>query len=262
MNYTKLKPPFGWVGGKSKLAKDIVALIPEYRLYIEVFGGALNVLYAKEKPTLTKGAEVINDVNGELINLHKIIQKRPQTLSLFLNKLLIGRDIFNDIKNFAYKPRSDIERASWYFYQISQSFGAKGDSFAMSAKSRKPKNIYKDFSKWSERLKGVTIENMSFEKLITQYDNVDAFFYCDPPYVMTESYYKNIGVFGRDEHILLAEKLKSIKGKFLVSYNDCKLIRELYTDFKIVETKEINYLLGQNSSGKKKSVREIFIMNY
>ncbi|MGE4517324.1 MAG: DNA adenine methylase, partial [Arcobacteraceae bacterium] len=49
MQSTKLKAPFGWVGGKSKLAKDIVALIPEHKMYVEVFGGALSVLYAKEK---------------------------------------------------------------------------------------------------------------------------------------------------------------------------------------------------------------------
>lgn len=50
MNTTnkQLKAPFGWVGGKSKLAKDIVAAMPDHRLYVEVFGGALNVLYAKQ----------------------------------------------------------------------------------------------------------------------------------------------------------------------------------------------------------------------
>jgi len=220
------------------------------------------VLYAKEKPTSNKEAEVVNDINGELINLHRIIQKRPQTLSLFLDKLLVSREIFDKIKKNDYKPRSDIERASYFFYLIAQSFGAKGDNFAMSAKSKKPKNIHKDFTKWSNRLKGVTIENMSFERLLKTYDKEDAFFYCDPPYVSTETYYKNIGEFGRDEHILLSQLLKNIKGKFLLSYNDCDLVRELYADFKIMQTKEINYLLGQNSSGKKKSVKEILIMNY
>jgi DNA adenine methylase len=262
MKNTTLKPSFGWVGGKSKLAKDIVDLMPEHRVYIEVFGGALNVLYAKEKPKANKKAEVVNDINGELINLHRVMQKRPQTLSLFLSKLLVSREIFNNIKNFSYKPRNDIERASYYFYLISQSFGAKGESFAMSAKSKKPKNIYKDFTKWSERLKGVVIENMSFERLLKEYDKEDAFFYCDPPYVSTESYYKNIGSFGKNEHILLNDKLKNLKGKFLLSYNDCELIRELYKDFKIIKSKEINYLLGQNMHNKKKSVQEIFIMNY
>ena len=56
----------------------------------------------------------------------------------------------------------------------------------MAVKSgRKPKNIYRNFKLISERLKGVTIENMSFNKLIPLYDKDDAFFYVDPSYVST-----------------------------------------------------------------------------
>lgn len=76
MNTTTLKPPFTRIGGKSRLAKDIVALIPnDHRLYVEVFGGALNVFYAKEPPINAKQAEMVNDINGQLINLHRVIQK-------------------------------------------------------------------------------------------------------------------------------------------------------------------------------------------
>lgn len=77
MQTTKIKAPFWWVGGKSKLAKDIVDLIPQdHRKYVEVFGGALSVLYAKEKSKL----EVVNDINSELVNLHRAIRTNPQTL--------------------------------------------------------------------------------------------------------------------------------------------------------------------------------------
>jgi len=41
INTTTIKPPHGWVGGKSKLAKQIVTLIPQkHNLFVEVFGGA------------------------------------------------------------------------------------------------------------------------------------------------------------------------------------------------------------------------------
>ena len=258
MKTTKLKAPFGWVGGKSKLAKDIVSLIPnDHKLYVEVFGGALNVLWAKEPSKI----EVVNDINSDLINLHRVIRTNPQTLSLYLNKLLISRELFEDIKFKRYKPKNHIEKAALYYYQLAMSFGSKGDNFAMT-KSRKAKNIHKSFATWSKRLKFVTIENLSFEKIITQYDSKDTFFYLDPPYYTTEHYYKNTGGFGKEEHIELAKLLKQIKGRFLLSYNDCSFIRSLYKEFNIQNTKEVNYSLGSNMHKKSKIVKEIFIKNY
>ena len=260
MQRTKLKAPFGWVGGKTQLARDIIDLIPqEHKTYIEVFGGAGSVLYQKEPSKL----EVFNDINSELINLHRAIRNNPQSLSIYLNDLLISREIFNDIKTKHLRGRNNIEKAAFYFYQLTQSFGSKGDNFAMAAKSgRKPKNIYRNFKTISERLKGVTIENMSFNKLIPLYDKDDAFFYVDPPYVSTESYYKNIGEFGIKEHEELADLLSKIKGKFLLSYNDSVVVRELYKGFNISSTKEIRYTLGANMHGNKKNVNEVFITNY
>jgi len=257
--FKKLKAPFGWVGGKSQLANDIVKMMPEHKMYVEVFGGGLNVLYAKPKINL----EVVNDINGELINLHRQIRKSPESLSFYLKQLLISRELFDDMKFKRFKPRNDIERAAVYYYIISQSFGSKGDNFAMSTKSfRKPKDIYKSFHKWSKRLRNTTIENMSFEKLIRTYDKEGAFFYADPPYYKTEKYYKNIGEFGEREHRLLADTLRGSKSKWLVSYNDCEFIRELYDGFNILESKEVEYLLGKNAHGKRKVVREIYICNY
>ena len=257
--FKKLSAPFGWVGGKSKLANDIVRLMPMHDVYIEVFGGGLNVLYAKPKIKL----EVVNDINGELINLHRMIRNRPDSLSFYLKQFFISRELFYDMKFERFKPRNNIERAAIYYYLLSQSFGSMGSTFGMQTKARrKPKDIYKSFRKWSNRLRFTTIENMSFEKLIDTYDRDDALFYCDPPYFMTEKYYKNTGGFGVDEHKLLAEKLRSIKGKFLLSYNDCEFVRELYDGFNIVSSKEIDYTLGKNVHKNSKRVKEIYIMNY
>lgn len=145
MQSTKLKAPFGWIGGKSKLAKDIVSLIPqEHTTYVEVFGGALSVFYAKDKSKL----EIVNDINSDLVNLHRSIRTNPQTLSYYLNNMLISRELFNDIRHKRLKPKNNIEAAAFYLYQLTQSFGSKGDNFAMSAKSgRKPKDIYKSYKK-------------------------------------------------------------------------------------------------------------------
>ncbi len=179
MKTTTLHPPHGWVGGKSRLAKQIVGLIPnDHDIYIEVFGGALNVLYAKEKLPKASYREVVNDLNSQLINLHRVIRNDNAKMEKFINSMFISRECFNDIRSGKVKPKNNIEKASYFYYLLSLSFGSKGDNFAMP-KSRKPKNIYKSFTKWEKRLKGVTIENMDFQKLIESYDRVDAFFYCD-----------------------------------------------------------------------------------
>jgi len=250
-----MKPPFGWVGGKTRLAKKIIKLIPPHELYVEVFGGALAVLYAKERSK----REVINDIDGELINLHKIIKTRPETLSMYLNTMLISRELFNNIKNGELKPRNDIERAAFFYYKIQNSFGSTNTTFAMNAKKRGVNNIYKSFLKHSERLKMVTIENKDFSYILKHYDKPFTFFYLDPPYVGTEKYYKNLAEgFTLDDHKRLADILKNIKGKFLLSYNDCKLVRELYKDFVIIDI-NTKYILN---GSKPKDAKEVLVMNY
>lgn len=205
---------------------------------------------------------MINDFNQELINLHRVIRTNPKLLQKYLGELLISRDIFLDIKSKELKPRNNIDKAAFFFYRLTQSFGSKSENFAMNAKSRKPRSVHKDFTKWSQRLDQVTIENLDFEKLIKEYDKEETLFYCDPPYVGTESYYKNVREFNLSDHKRLHRTLKSIKGKFILSYNDTLFIRELYKDFKIVISNEIRYTLGVNVHGIKKSVNEILIMNY
>lgn len=252
---TTLKAPFAWVGGKNYLAKEIIALMPEHKSYIEVFGGALSVFYQKSASKI----EVINDINDELINLHLCIRNKPQSLANVLNSMIISRKIFHMLKNKEIKPKNDLERAAFYFYLISTSFGSSMGQFAMS-KQRAPKRLCRDFSLHTKRLKNASIENKSFEYILKEYDYNEALFYLDPPYVGTESYYKNVPCFGLKEHELLCDLLKNIKGKFMLSYNDCELIRELYKDFNIKELK-VRYSLNNNVLKRKES-KELLIMNF
>ncbi|AQW81245.1 adenine-specific DNA methyltransferase [Campylobacter pinnipediorum subsp. pinnipediorum] len=245
------KAAFGWVGGKSKLAKDIIALMPKHDKYVEVFGGALSVFYQKSPSK----CEILNDINGELINLHRIIKTRPQSLNIELNNMLRSREIFYLIKDKKLKPRNNIQRAALYFYLISLSFGSKGNNFVM-AKNRNPKNIYRDFAVQSRKLKRAIIENMSYERLIKEYDSKDTLFYLDPPYVGTESYYKTPKDFNIADHKNLSYILSNINAKFILSYNDCDLVRELYSDF-IIKELNIRYTLNAKTN---KINKELLIM--
>lgn len=104
----------------------------------------------------------------------------------------------------------------------------------------------------------VVIENQDFETLIRHYDRSDAFFYADPPYFSTEDMYE-IG-FGWDDHVRLRETLGRIKGKFLLSYNDCPEIRELYDGFSLFDFSRTHSMAQRYEAGKE--FKELLIANY
>ena len=102
------------------------------------------------------------------------------------------------------------------------------------------------------------IENKDFEALIIQYDRSDAFFYLDPPYYETEGHYSV--VFTKEDHIRLRDTLKKLQGKFLLSYNDCEFIRDLYKDFYIERFSRINNMALRYD--KDSQFPEVLISNY
>ena len=112
----------------------------------------------------------------------------------------------------------------------------------------------------NERLSKVVIENLDFERCIKRYDKEETLFYLDPPYFNTEAYYENVE-FGTEDHKRLRDVLNNIKGKFLLSYNDCEEIREFYKDFSIEEIERHNSLIGKYK-GKDKNYKELIIKNY
>lgn len=99
----------------------------------------------------------------------------------------------------------------------------------------------------------MVIENKDFESLIRNYDRPNAFFYCDPPYFKTEHYYD--AAFSEADHKRLKQCLSSIKGRFILSYNDSEFIRELYRDFEICSVERPNNL-------SRGTYKELIIKNY
>ena len=214
-----------WVGGKKALRDEIVSRFPlDYKRYIEVFGGGGWVLFHKNPG---RDFEVYNDFNGNLVNLYRCVREHPTELQDELRFVLNSRLDFEYMKYMLHSKAvlPDVRRAAYYYALIRYSYAASVDSFGSQ-----PHAMWRNFpliTAAAKRLQTVVIENKDCEKLIQQYDRPESFFYCDPPYYETESYYEG-GGFGRNDHSRLAEKLCSIRGKFLLSYNDCPEIRELY----------------------------------
>lgn len=245
-----------WIGGKKALRGKILELFPEkeFKRYIEVFGGAGWVLFASDKHAKM---EVYNDMNGDLVNLFRCIKYHPETLQQELDFIFMSREQFvNAKKQLEVRGMTDIQRAARFFILIKESFGTDLRSFRTSA--RNIENAVEYLSAVSSRLKDVLIENLDFERLINTYDREDAFFYCDPPYYLTEKYYEV--KFVPEDHIRLKHCLERIHGQFLLSYNDCEFIRKLYSNYTIVEVDRLHNLVIKND--KKPRYREVLIKNY
>ncbi len=109
----------------------------------------------------------------------------------------------------------------------------------------------------SKRLQRVVIENADFERLLKTYDREKALFYLDPPYYEAEKYYSDR--FQLEDHVRLKDALSNIKGKFILSYNDCPEIRELYKGYTITEVDRQDNLVMKTNPRRYK---ELIIRNY
>ena len=281
-----------WVGGKKALRKLIYTMFPvQFDRYIEVFGGGGWVLFGKP-PNLKRKLEVYNDYNSNLANLFYCVKNRTCAFLLELGFLPINsRDEFSMIRTFLEKQEpdttflqeeltlaeqnlsppdyeeiraillenaqmTDVKRAAAFFKLIRYSYGSGCTSFGCQ-----PFDVRKCFDAiWqaSHRLSETVIENKDFEALIRQYDRDNAFFYCDPPYYETEGHYEV--VFRKEDHMRLRDTLKACRGKWMVSYNDCDFIRELYDGYYITAVTRLNNLAQRYEGGCE--FPEVIITNY
>ena len=247
-----------WVGGKKALRDEIVwRLAASCDRYVEVFGGGGWVLFYKDPHPF----EVYNDFNPNLANLYRCVREHPKELCDELEFVLNSRLDFNYVREMLHSKTvlPDVRRAAYFYQVIRQSYASGLDSFGAQ-----PSGMWEKFPHIrlaAGRLQRVVIENKDFEKLISQYDRPNTQFYLDPPYYATEDYYEDVG-FTRADHERLCNALLGIEGKFLLSYNDCPEIRELYSKpgITIETTTRLSNIAQRYDAGKQ--YPELLIANY
>ena len=248
-----------WVGGKKALRDEILARFPRnYKRYIEEFGGAGWVLFHKPPGN---DFEVFNDFNGNLVNLYRCVREQPEALRNELRYMLNSRLDFEYMKGMLHSRAvlPDVRRAAYYYALIRYSYAAGTSTFGSQ-----PHAMWNNFpliESAAGRLQKVVIENKDCVKLIRQYDRPESFFYCDPPYYNADQYYEAVSSDGFD-HAGLADALLGIKGKFLLSYNDCPEIRALYDRPGIVVEgiSRLSNIAQRYENGKQ--YPELLISNY
>ncbi len=248
-----------WVGGKKALRDEVLARFPRnYKRYIEVFGGAGWVLFHKPPGN---DFEVFNDFNGNLVNLYRCVREQPEALRDELRYMLNSRLDFEYMKRMLHSQAMlpDVRRAAYYYALIRYSYAAGTSTFGSQ-----PHAMWNNFpliESAAGRLQKVVIENKDCVKLIRQYDRPESFFYCDPPYYNADQYYEAVSEDGFD-HAGLVDALLGIKGKFLLSYNDCPEIRALYDRPGIVVEgiSRLSNIAQRYENGKR--YPELLISNY
>lgn len=235
----RLAPLAPYLGGKFRLSKRIINKIEQiqHKIYAEPFIGMGGIFLRR---TQIPKAEIINDINGELVNLYRIVRRYPNTLYKETEFMFASRQEFERLLKTQPETLTDIERAARFLYLQNQAFGGKvtGQSFGVSID--RPARF--DFVKLNdriravgERLASVTIERQDFETFIKRYDTKDTLFYLDPPYWGNETDYGK-GVFTRADFERLRDCLTGIKGRFILSLNDTPQVKELFKNFTIEQT--------------------------
>ncbi|MFC4767177.1 DNA adenine methylase [Effusibacillus consociatus] len=253
-----INSPIRWQGGKSRLRKAIIERIPDHSCYVEVFGGGGWVLFGKERSKI----EVFSDINSELVNFFRVLQEDWEALVKRFEWALYARDEFERILRRREEERDPVTRAYDFYYRVYSHFGGKYNNsndwgYAKSKPAYDFSQAKEKFRPAHERLRGVYIENRSFDEVIPRYDGEDTFFYVDPPYLGLSGY---LYPFSQEDHERLRDLLCQVKGKFLLTINDHPLVREWYAPF-FMESVETRYSISRQTEGRQ-TVKEWFITNY
>jgi DNA adenine methylase len=276
-----------YIGGKSKIGKWIVDLYPtDMETYVETFGGMFWCFFNTDLSRFPNLKQVVyNDFNPLNYNLFKCVQN-PSELQRALDSVPV-QQLGVSVTPQEYKERfirfqaeifapnvrveaPNYELAAKYVYVVTQVFsGSKPEKSSFIDLKGNYRSKYLSFrdklSKpdWVEHFLKITdVRNLDFNDVIDEFDSPSTYIYLDPPYWKTENYYSNHD-FDREDHERLANKLKTIQGKFSLSYYDFELLHEWFPENQYRwEKKQFAKAAAAKKGVKQNLAEELLILNY
>lgn len=251
------KPIIPWIGGKRRLAEQILPLFGDHLCYVEVFAGAAALFFQKQPSQ----AEVLNDINGELINLYRVVKHHLEEFVRQFKWALTSRQLYQWEQQKSPATLTDIQRAARFFYLQRLSFGGRVDGQTFGTSTTGPARfsilrLEEDLTAAWHRLADTTLENLSWSKCVERYDRPHTQFYCDPPYWQTEGY----GVeFPLSDYEALAQAARTIEGQMIISVNDHPEMRRVFSGLEM-RSVEIVYTVG--GADRQAERKELIIGNW
>jgi len=248
--------PLSYIGGKRSLAKRLIDIFPKHTTYVEAFAGGAQVFFHKEPSKV----EVLNDIDGEIVNFFRVCQLHHEELIRFFRFSLVSRTLFQLFKATNPETLTDIQRAARYLYLLKNSFASlvRHPNYHWHVVQPPGFNLERlptviEYA--HKRLERVQIECLPYEDVIARYDRPTTLFYLDPPYYGRQLYRYN---FSPADFVRLEQRLRGIRGKFVLSLNDIPEVRRLFSSFYIRKI-QLAYT-AQKHSGRRYD--EVLITNF
>ena len=220
----KPQPLVPWMGGKRRLAKHLIPLFPEHQCYVELFAGGAALFFLRPEKAKT---EVLNDLNGGLINLYRVVQHHFDEFVRQFEWTLTSREVFARLQATPPESMTDIQRAARFFYLQHTAFGGKvTDQHFGTATTGRGFNA----ADIAGRLKAA-------QQRLGGYDRA----------------------FDWPQYQQLADMMATAKGKVMLSINDHPDIRKLFGNFR-TERLELAYSVGRDKT--QKTSGELVICNW
>ncbi|QVN18994.1 DNA adenine methylase [Burkholderia pyrrocinia] len=242
------QPIIPWMGGKRRLADVLIPRFPPHACYVEVFAGSAALFFMRPPADV----EVLNDLSGDIVNLYRVVQHHLEEFVRQFKWALSSRQVFRWLRETRPETLTDIQRAARFYYLQQNCFGGlvTGQTFGTATTQPPGLNLLRieeTLSAAHLRLSGTYIENLDWQVCVERYDRPHTFQYLDPPYWQTEGY----GVpFGFEQYEAMAELLRRLKGKAIVSLNDHPDIRRVFEGFEF-EVAPITYTVNGAQPAKR-----------
>jgi DNA adenine methylase len=267
VKHEMINSPFKWVGGKSRLRKQIITLLPKHTCYVEPFSGAAWVLFGKPPSDV----EILNDIDQEVVTFFRVVKEKRDELIASFEWELVSRAEFQRLASLDSAQLTDVQRAHRFYYLIMAGWGGelKYPRFQTSISDGGHGNrligaletLKERIAPVHQRLKTVIIENLRWQDCVERYDRPTAVMYIDPPYPDNGVNYA-YNMRGWDEHQELADRLHKTDCKWILSSYDIPKIRELYPENYVVEVQSASGMKTKKNGSERVINKEVLITNY
>jgi DNA adenine methylase len=268
-DHQMINSPFKWVGGKSRLRKYIIPLIPRHTCFVDLFAGAAWVLFGKAPSPV----EVLNDRDDDLITFFRVVKEKPEELIASFEWELVARSEFERLAALDTSQLTDVQRAHRFYYLIMAGWGGElayprfqtsiTDGGHGNRLFGAIKTLRSRIEPVHKRLGTVIIENLPWQDCFKRYDSKNTVFYVDPPYPGNGCNYAH-NMRDWSSHHALYDTLRHSKAHWIISSYDMPEIRALFPDpsYHIIPIRAFSGMNVDKSASERIENREVLILNF